>query len=210
MPNEASFTVNVRILKSFAKHIAPKKDIRYYLNSVCIQAAPDGLYYIATDGHCMVVAREDYAEGDTAPDTVAEYILPRDLLARMRLGKFDMAVLRVSGEDFQIHALPDGIGGDKLIEAKFPDWRHVVPKECSGELAQFNSTLVSRVADCADDAFGCSPQFLHFRPNGNSAGVVCNPAYPFIGIVMPMRSPCEFEIPAWIAQSPAVEQREAA
>jgi DNA polymerase III subunit beta len=190
-----NFTVNARILKSMAKHIAPKKAIRYYLNGVCIQARPDAIYYIATNGHMLAAAREPYAEGDTPPDTAAEYIFPREPLAKMKCGKLDLACLRIEGEEFSIG--DDALTFGKLIDAKYPDWRSIMPRQCSGDTAHYDPHYLAAMLDCFRDCYDLQKVFLTQRMNGNSASVLVGGGFDFVGVIMPMRDGTEFSIPDW-------------
>lgn len=147
MTNENTFTVNLRVINALAK-IAPKKDIRYYLQSVCVEAAPDAIYYVATNGHMLTVVREEYQECDSAPDKATQYLIPREIAAKVKPGKhgLDHGVLSIAPKttiggdpapaEFTLRN-GETIGGT-LVDGTFPDWRRVVPRELSGATAQFN------------------------------------------------------------------------
>lgn len=47
--------------------MAPKDEIRYYLNGVQIEITPDEVFYIATNGHALIAYRD--ARPDMIPRT---------------------------------------------------------------------------------------------------------------------------------------------
>lgn len=59
---------------------AGKKDIRYYLNGVCVTSIDGALGLVATDGHRLTVFREE--EYDYDGD---DFIIPNELVQAMGL-----------------------------------------------------------------------------------------------------------------------------
>ncbi|HDX0947953.1 TPA: hypothetical protein RNT26_000596 [Stenotrophomonas maltophilia] len=57
-----------------ALHVAPKNDVRFYLNGVLIESHADGAIIVATDGHRMLVVRT------SLPWDIGKIIVPRDPL----------------------------------------------------------------------------------------------------------------------------------
>lgn len=69
-------------LLSSALLVAPKSDMRYYLNGVLLQGSGDEMRIVSTDGHRMLVSRFSLQEGETMPDWApAGVIIPRGELA---------------------------------------------------------------------------------------------------------------------------------
>ncbi|MBA0227379.1 hypothetical protein D7U89_18095 [Stenotrophomonas maltophilia] len=64
-----------------ALHVAPKNDVRFYLNGVLIESHADGAIIVATDGHRMLVVRT------SLPWDIGKIIVPRnacELVAKMK------------------------------------------------------------------------------------------------------------------------------
>ena len=96
-----------------ATHEAAKADVRYYLNGVLIEVKGGLATVVATDGHRL--HRVQLAGTVSAPDMAA--IVPIDHLKRI---------------SYDVVALSDGWikCGDaeiQLIDARYPDWRRVMP-----------------------------------------------------------------------------------
>lgn len=107
--------------------IAPKADIRYYLNGVLIERTPNGdLHYVSTDGH-RLFAGVQYADWRTDKDKpgLLTLIIPRDTVDQAVKGRASIdqiELTHVSGREWKL--------GNVLftpIEGTFPDWRRVLP-----------------------------------------------------------------------------------
>jgi hypothetical protein len=126
---QASFDPrHLRRLRPFvAEH-----DIRYYLCGICIEPAPQGgIYLIATNGHAMAIVHDE--SGTIAG---ADQIIMKACSALYDAGKEASRTsekCRVLVEGSRVRIAVDSTGeffvqaGDSLIEAKFPDWRKVLP-----------------------------------------------------------------------------------
>lgn len=178
--------VNLKTLQALAKHIAPKTEIRYYLNAVQFEVTDAGRFYVATDGHKLVAIREARQDGDIN----GEYLIPRDVILGIKLSKrpaIDTAEFnQESGKASITYCGTETRFG--LVDGKFPDWRRVIPSKTSGEIAQFNPDYMTAIRDCAAAAVGIGKYSgLTMLHNGNSAGLYqCNDVN-FIGVIMPLR-----------------------
>ena len=112
-----------------ALEIAPKKDVREYLNSVRVELSQDGqnVLYITTDGHAMLTTWHtlDYYgdETDLAPVT-----LPRADLAEMVKGAGpDEIDLAPAGDGLVTASRGAASRTFKPFEQRYPDWRAVLP-----------------------------------------------------------------------------------
>ena len=146
--------VNLKHLQSLAKHIAPKSDVRYYLNGVLLEVTDKGRYYVATCGHKLVAIRESRQEDDIE----GQYILPRDVILGIKIQKagrnpVEYADLDVSGAKPKLDYCGTGTVFS-CIDGKFPDWRRVMPTKVSGEVAQFNPDYLVALRDCATATVG--------------------------------------------------------
>lgn len=115
-----------------------KGDIRYYLNGVYVEKAPQGgVYLVATDGHTLVCIydKDGLIEGAESaivkiePGLVAAAKKP--LAQRVSAPTYAVMVRR----NRAMLAIPDSEeelflqAGKCLIEGKFPNWRKVLPSD---------------------------------------------------------------------------------
>lgn len=212
--------VNLKHLQSLAKHIAPKSDVRYYLNGVLLEVTDKGRYYVATCGHKLVAIRESRQEDDIE----GQYILPRDVILGIKIQKagrnpVEYADLDVSGAKPKLDYCGTGTVFS-CIDGKFPDWRRVMPTKVSGEVAQFNPDYLVALRDCATATVGINGyKGMFIAHNGNSgASLVQCASADFIGLIMPLSlSGCDAHIPGpnllhlrWGFPEPAPEPMTAA
>jgi DNA polymerase-3 subunit beta len=168
------------------------KDIRYYLQGVYLEfspspsgAATDGiLTFAATDGHILFAGTAPAvfeADPQSAPFWM---IIPSDAVKAAIKTKNDMVILR---------SMPGGryTLGDTVfapIDAKFPDFRRVIPTSVSGERGDFNPELLVRGNDALREYFGNKKIIYRLNNNGKDAGVMCGNSRDAVVVVMPMRT----------------------
>jgi hypothetical protein len=133
-----SITCKARDLAEIYTHAAVR-DVRYYLNGICIERAGEGIVLVATDGHRMAIAAD--AKGAIEG---AEFAI-------VALEKTTLTILRNADEDERVRINFDAgsiygdiradslratkkhskrlVAGAELIRGKFPDWRKVVPQK---------------------------------------------------------------------------------
>jgi hypothetical protein len=187
--SEETMQVNLKYLQSLAKHIAPKSDIRYYLNGVLLEVTAAGRFYAATDGHKLVVIREARQETDTD----GQWILPRDVILGIKIQKagrnpVEHAELEIDGAKAKLDYCSTGTVF-AFVDGKFPDWRRVIPTAPTGEIAQYNPDYLVAVRDCAAATVGTGKYSgLYLAHNGTGAGLYQSHSPDFIGIVMPLRA----------------------
>jgi DNA polymerase III subunit beta len=102
------------------------EETRYYLNGVCWQSGPNGLRFVATDGHRMAICRYS-----TAEDEASERIIPRKtvgILSKHFAGK-DVAIFATNKETVIEIAAPGMTVRTKLIDGTFPNVDRVIPRE---------------------------------------------------------------------------------
>jgi len=132
-----TYTINSRTLAAALTH-AGKKDIRFYLNGVCVDLESGRI--IATDGHRMFIAFGPMEKG------AGQRILPRSLVetvckaAGKRGQDVTLAFAGTGSEATCTAVLADGRQfGETLIDGKFPDWQRVLPRTMSGIPGQYNA-----------------------------------------------------------------------
>lgn len=161
---------------------------RYVLSAVRIEPHPKGgAVIIATDGHTMGIFHD--IEGKCDEGVTVSY---RPEIARLAKAKKGIKrIMRVNGE---VDLLDRG-KEDKLLvrffgaietNAKFPDWKMVLPKEADAKnLADFNGEYLHRCA-IAKKEFR-SDSITIFQKDRESQAVIRNQRPDFVGIVMPMK-----------------------
>jgi hypothetical protein len=199
--------INLKVLKAVAL-CASTEQTRYYLNGVCLQPdlTPGHIIMVATDGHKMLVARQEIGDGD---QLAADIIIPSEIIAKIKLSKRgdNIASLAI-GEEAAAHCrldFADGTSaGFKAIDGSFPEWRRVVPKEVDGKTAQFNTAYLDTFRKAGELAEAGVPYFLH---NGCGPAVVRFSFDRVFGIVMPLgtsrdeNKPAEL-LPEWLNPTP--------
>ena len=186
--------LNIRLLKAAALAVS-KKETRYYLKGVAVQADAKGSYLIATDGHRLLAfcqSRECYG-GEPV-----NIIIPADILAGIKLNKHvEIAELTQESESrWRIEYCGTSIVFAP-IDGTFPDWRRIAPKETSGELAQFDPAYIGDFAKVTK-ALGLGPTAFAYNGDG-PALVTFGDGIDGFGVLMPMRIKREIPTrpPAW-------------
>lgn len=137
-----TITVPVKHLAA-ALHLAGKTDIRYYLNSVFLDAKSGCI--VATDGTCAYISRPGLLVG-----LVADVLMPREFVEDVvkAAKKAEYAVITEDGGKLSTESCMG-----RVVDGHFPDWRRIYPSKVSGETAQFDKDLLARVAK-ANKALG--------------------------------------------------------
>lgn len=188
--------------------VAGERDLRFYLNGVCLDTTGPAPVMVATDGHRMLVVRVPRLVS-TLPRGC--YVIPRAMLeavkpVKLGRGQGDAPVtLTVEA------ALPGADAGRAtlvgastasapLVDGRFPDWRRVVPSKPTGIASQFNTDFladfgtVARLLAGAKRTEACFPVLAHNgcvngRTDVHAAALVTFPRSPdAFGVLMPMRT----------------------
>ena len=193
----------IKALK-FASHAMAVKDIRYYLNGVCLELMGDSLILIGTDGHRMAWATlEDDNSGGIiegqphGPQFIIDGAYVKMLTTMFKESAYDQGHL-----DFEFNADSVTIRGRqgemrcKVIEGKFPDWRRVCKRDANPSGAEQIGVNASYLAE-ASKACGalCDSKYkgMKLAFHGASEAIVASPTELPMGIteaacvVMPMR-----------------------
>lgn len=104
-----------------------QQDVRYYLNGMLFEVAPDYLRVVATDGHRLAMQTVSLSN-DT--DSVQQLILPRKgivELARL-ISEGEGELTLVFGSNHIRARMRDYTFTSKLVDGKFPDYNRVLPK----------------------------------------------------------------------------------
>ena len=191
-------TIDYAIIKALLT-AAPKKDIRYYLNGICVDASKDTVVLVATDGHMMLSFP---VSADAIEDRInGQFIIDRvdlDAIKPAKAGKHTLPlIIEVDEKGYTISGATKAV--NSLVDGKFPDWRRVVPQTLSGELAQFNLELLSRINDIRK-VLGQDEYATTIHHNGRSCAQVTGLKHHALLLLMPMRNDAtqgDAPVPSW-------------
>ena len=115
-----------RMLEATAFAMA-QQDVRYYLNGLLLEVAPEYLRCVATDGHRLAMAHFDMATG---VEEVRQVIVPRKGVLELTrlLDDVDNPATLVIGDNHLRVTVGSYTFTSKLIEGKFPDYNRVIPR----------------------------------------------------------------------------------
>ncbi len=104
-----------------------QQDVRYYLNGMLFEVAPDYLRVVATDGHRL--AMETLSMSNPISEA-QQLILPRKGIMEMaRLLTDDAGDISLTfGQNHIRASVPAFTFTSKLVDGKFPDYNRVLPK----------------------------------------------------------------------------------
>lgn len=129
--DDAEFKVPQRDLSNLLDQVSfsmAQQDVRYFLNGMLLEVAPQHLRTVATDGHRLAMSTLD---GGGAGSERVQAIVPRKgVLELSRLlddGEEDV-LLQLGGNHLRVTQGPYTLT-TKLVDGKFPDYEKVVPKD---------------------------------------------------------------------------------
>lgn len=105
-----------------------QQDIRYYLNGLLLEAQPDRLRAVATDGHRLAWAETELA---LPVKEVKQLIIPRKgalELSKLLMDSDAEAAIRMTENNIHVD-LGQHVFVSKLIDGRFPDYARVVPEQ---------------------------------------------------------------------------------
>jgi DNA polymerase III sliding clamp (beta) subunit (PCNA family) len=178
-------------------------DIRYYLNGVYVEPIPSGgALIIATNGHALCM----WKDTDGMVERPVILCTSKKLLAacsskdakHLQLNEDRLTVTDKKGLEFFVQPKRE----KWEIEAKYPDWKRVVPKTESA-LTLFdalNPTYVSMVAQAlkigTSDRYASGISFNQPAQNG-SIVVTSSKTENFLAVIMPLRESVSHQ-PTWV------------
>jgi DNA polymerase-3 subunit beta len=183
-----TFDMPIRTAKALLA-IAPKQDVRYYLNGIHVDTAKGRL--VAIDGRMMLLAKFDAVmTADFPPTTIERDHMARAIKAAPKKAETIAVTLtheiQDGSDDITRTVTLDGIAG-KATDGRYPDYEKVIPTTTSGELAQFDMELLSTMNDAIRIVIGGHKYSCALAHNGTAAAVMTHDAIPDVaGIVMPM------------------------
>jgi hypothetical protein len=201
--------INVRKLKA-AAIAGGDEETRYYLQGVYIEPMRDDIRLTGTNGHVLICARQDYHDDDGLTARPAPFIMPADLIVKIKLTKkhglktfaavtFDQATLHITIE------FDGATYGAKAIDGTYPNYRNVIPAEAPtpAEPGHYDSKYLAAL-DKAAVLLG-APRAVIAQAGESPALVKLGDADAF-GVLMPLRAdkcvPLQRR-PAWADERPA-------
>lgn len=195
------------------------QDVRYYLNGIYVEPDPlGGVTIAATNGHILAVMRS--AEGVASEPIILTWSKPvtahaksahkKSPKARVELESLDgRLTVKADKEELYIQA------GKARHDAKYPDWRKVVPDEVVAGIPGTYDTKYLVKALQAGETFGhySGVQFYHSKDKGRDGPLLVRfPLQPdLLCMVMPMRADEMLSaIPMWAKKMAPVEAQKAA
>ena len=174
-------------------HLSATKDVRFYLNGILVEATKTHTTLVATDGHVLGVYKNE-EKNEISEKIKYQFILPNDALKNLKVSiiKDELVCLEFEpDENSKVNTVIIKSVAITLttqtIDAKFPDWRRILPRETSNEAGHYNPEILARFIKVAKD-FGKKPWNINLHQNGVSAAVLMIGGIEnFLGVVMPMR-----------------------
>lgn len=183
------------------KLFAGENEIRYYLNSICVDVYDSISALVATNGHTLAAYRVSIE--NSMP---GQYLIPIKLFSRLRkptkkYPEDDSISVEIDVKKNIAHLHQGNSSAkEKLIDAKFPDWKKIASIVNDGQAAVYAPAYLSRIQK-AIDLLHHPGRIIPISCNGGKAGRV-NITADFTASIMPVR----FDLtdgsvfpPAWVS-----------
>ena len=176
----------IAVLKLFAA----EKDMRSYLNGICLEIGRNETRLIATNGHMLGVFRVESDQPDII-DPVKNVIIPNEMLKHIK-SKGDVEI--VLGDALpNSHARPVTLTFDGLtvsgetVDGHYPDWQsQFINLKPSGIAAQFNAEYIGIMAKAWACLHGKRSPMVAIAHNGDGPALIGLGDINFCGVIMPM------------------------
>jgi DNA polymerase-3 subunit beta len=188
--------------------IAPKADIRYYLNGVCADVRNGAATLVATDGHRLLAVPVAADDVESAID--GQYIIARDVLDAVKpvkIPRSDNLPLTIEIADARITITGATTATSPTVDGRYPDWRRVTPTSANNEPAQYQPEYIGAFGKVGE-LFGGKNVKCVIHHNGLGAALVTFPTSEAIGVIMPLRVETTGSavqhpgLPAWAQMTP--------
>ena len=166
-----------------AAECATEKDIRSYLNGVCIEytASDDRVWIIGANDHTLFAAWQ-------AVDPVSEsfkVLIPTKMASKIKAKSIGV------NPDGTVTTFFDGTAGSFKADTanQYPDWRYVVPKQVKNEHQVYQNIYLvkaAKVFDLVAEGKG-KTGYVDVRGGGGEPGIVQGLPAHCIMVMMPIR-----------------------
>jgi len=168
-----------------------KKDIRYYLQGVCVSINhPEVAMVYGTNGHILFAGQCPIEIMETPEALGFDLIIPSDVIKAMDK-KADIVILET------IDSMPKGyyvLGNSRFqaIDARFPDVSRVIPsRDAFSEIkpSYFRPEYLSTANEALAMYYGSKKDKCYpLLTRGDASGIVHNDKNDALVVVMPMRN----------------------
>lgn len=199
----------IAVLKLFAA----EKDVRYWLNGICLEIGPEESRLIATNGHRLGCFRLKSSQ-PTITIPLMEVIIPSDMLSEVKPRESKVSVEigdLLSPKDDAEESLArnvtlrqDGIllAAGKTADRKFPTYRKAIPTQVSGQLAQYDARYLKDLSKIWSllhgSAKACGAAIGY---NGELPALIDMKHDDFTGCILPLRVLAINNFPPWLFDS---------
>jgi DNA polymerase-3 subunit beta len=119
-----------------------QQDVRFYLNGMLLEIAPERVCCVSTDGHRLAWSQ---VSTDVSPETPVRAIIPRksvgELTKILSAAPDDGSVeLHLTEQQLQV-SLEDIRLTTRLVDGRFPDYKRVIPIDSNKELVMDTQSL---------------------------------------------------------------------
>lgn len=177
--------------------LVPKKDVRYYLVGVLVEATGTETRVVSSNGSVLSVQRA--AVCNEIEGTVS-LILPRTLVERVKKSTLTQYVTLIkTGDDWRLEDDTNDISF-KPVDGKYPEYRCMLASKPSGAASRFDPELLQLFVKAAA-VFGIkSPNVLMSQSGEDTILVSIGRDAEYIGAMMPLR---ESKLPAKLTAAPS-------
>lgn len=196
------FSIQRKQLKAVSR-FAATKDIRYYLQAVCVTRNARGTVIEATNGHVMGRMLVDRVRAENGPQRVLIGLDTVDKLKGTKKQANEYLHFTVDGMQIEV-ITPDATMRFQAVDGQFPDTDRVQPTVIKDEdikPSHFNPEYLLLFSLAGEDLTG-KKQLPRIFQRGSDAAVVVIEAcdqYDFVGVLMPIRdNVLGGMIPEWI------------
>jgi hypothetical protein len=183
-------TLKTSVLRA-ALICAAKKDLRYYLQGICVSINhPNFAMVYGTDGH-ILFAGECPIEVHEAPEAYGfQIIIPSDTIKAIdKKAEFiDLETIEGGAKDYYLL----GNARFQAIDARYPDISRVVPSRDAfpeQKISYFDPELLVKGNEALAMYYGDKKgKVFPLHQRGNDSGVIHNNQNDALVVVMPMRN----------------------
>lgn len=189
--------LTTRLLKAAIECVA-KNDIRYYLNTVCLDFDDKRVTFAGTDGHAMFVGKDDIGGvceffGDEEQRRI---LVPRETVVAALKGYKSISITLEKFSDDR-YALGDILF--KKVAGKYPDYNKLLPTAPFEEsIATYNPVILTKVMKAVSIAGGDTYPNLYQNGHEGKASIVQGSSYDYIGLIMPLNTKDKAPMKAWV------------
>ena len=183
-------TLKTSVLRA-ALICAAKKDLRYYLQGVCISINhPDIAMVYGTDGHVLFAAQCPIVVIDAPAQYGFQIIIPSDTIKAIdKKSEFiDLETIDGGAKDYYLL----GNARFQAIDARYPDISRVVPARdafSEQKISYFDPDLIVRGNEALAMYYGAKKgKVFPLHQRGDYSGAIHNNQNDAVVVVMPMRN----------------------